>query len=521
LSLLIPIGLTLASLVLVFFRLGDKLLADWDESVYAQIARQMVQTGDWLTTRWADQFFFDKPPLYMWAEGLLFQTFGVSELAARAPSALAGVGLVLVTFLIANTAYGRLTGILAALILLSTHGFLFYARFATLDIMLMFFSFLAIYGYGRARAGRQEWWYLVGAAIGLAFMTKSVAMFVPAGAIIIGLAFDRGLRVKTSLWTLLGAAVIFLALAVPWHLYMYLNYGQPFVASYVGQLIVGRALGEHIPNREDTWFYLSVLGADFYPWLYLLPIGLAFGLVDGWRRSSISLVLAAVAIITFGFYTLIRVKLNWYVIPIYPAGAILIAAFITNTLLPRRLTVALTALIALGATIFASVSVMVYDFLTVRVGYLLAVLAACCAAAFIWSRTRGRPLTASLLPFLAAFLLVASANAGRQAFLITPEPAAFLARVAARATVSRTQPLYILDHYPSVLLYSERPVSLLDNTTELASVVSRSKGGRIEAILQKRQAPDLASCCQVETVATSDELVYLVITPRASAGAEP
>src|SRR5215213_9765135 len=94
------IPLSLASLAAIFLvaRLGNGSLSDWDESIYAQQAKEMVQRGDWMTPYWGYDLWLNKPPLYLWSAALLFQFFGVSEFWARLPSALSGIALVLLTF---------------------------------------------------------------------------------------------------------------------------------------------------------------------------------------------------------------------------------------------------------------------------------------------------------------------------------------------------------------------------------------------------------------------------------------
>lgn len=511
----IAVVLALLSAVLLFLGLGRQDLWDWDESVYAQVSKEMIQTGDWLTTRWAQQLFFDKPPLYMWFEAILFQTVGISELTARAPSALSGVGLVLVTFLLGRLAYGRLTGILAALILLSTHGFLFYARFATLDTTLSFFSLLAIYAYARARRGDQRWRLLMGAAIGLAVMTKGAGAFPAIAAIAIGLLVDvignPEARHRASLLAIIGGGAIALLVAIPWHLYMYVAYGQPFIDGYIG-LIVEKAVGSGQPKHfEDLFYYLSILARDFFPWLFLLPVSIALGLADARRRSSISVVLIAMTILLFGIYSASPVKLPWYLVPLYPPAAILVAGFISNRRCRPRVTVGLTAACALVAVLLASISTGLYEIITPRVGYLFVLLTACAGVAIVWNWRRPPFVAARVLSLLALFLLLASANAARSAFVVERGPVATLARAAA---TSAGEPLVVLDHFPSALFYSGRPVDFLD---DYANLTARLNEGRpFSAILRKEVTQQLSSCCEVTPLAESDGYVYAKIARRAA-----
>src|SRR5713226_1112871 len=95
---------------LFFFRLGGTPLLDPDEPVYGQIAREMVRTGQWLTPHLGGRPWFDKPPLFYWAEAASMAVFGPTELAVRLPSALAAVLLCLLVFGLGRRLFGRWTG---------------------------------------------------------------------------------------------------------------------------------------------------------------------------------------------------------------------------------------------------------------------------------------------------------------------------------------------------------------------------------------------------------------------------
>lgn len=505
----LPFAFAVVASFVLFYRLNSPALADWDESVYAQIAKQMVESGDWLTTRWSTELFFDKPPLAFWLEGSLFRAFGVGELAARTPSALAGVGVVVLSFVLARRAYGVVAGVIAALILLVTHGFLYYARYATLDTTLTFFSMLAVYGYVRARDGRQIWWLLVGASLGLAVMTKSAGAWGPIAAIGLALILDSEARRRLRVLALLGAAVIFVAVAAPWHLYMYATYGEPFLQSYIGRIVVARALGGHLENREDLFYYLSVLGEDFYPWIFLLPFGVAFGVADSLRRASLSLVLVPLTVLTVVAYSIVQVKLPWYMVTAYSPAAILIAGFVTNTLWPRRVTVLMIAVAAFAAVVLASIAAGVYEVLTSRVTYLLAFLAVAVTIPLVWSMRRRDLMAVRLTAALVVFLLLASANVARPVFSLPSEPSAALARMAA----SSSGPVWTLEHYPSVVFYTGgRIVNTYPQLPDF--IASLPKGTAVESIIRKDQAAGLSDCCDVTTVAERENYVYARVTKR-------
>ncbi|MEO1447748.1 MAG: glycosyltransferase family 39 protein, partial [Cyanobacteria bacterium J06635_11] len=97
--------LGLIAFTMLFWRLGAESLNDWDEAIYAQVAKEIVNSGDWLTLHWGYEVWFHKPPLFMWVTATFFKLFEVNEFWARVPSALSGFGLVGCTYLIACKLY--------------------------------------------------------------------------------------------------------------------------------------------------------------------------------------------------------------------------------------------------------------------------------------------------------------------------------------------------------------------------------------------------------------------------------
>src|SRR5438105_999847 len=95
----------------MFFRLGQGSLHDWDEAIYAQVSKEMVVSGDWLTEHYEYTPWFEKPPLFFWSTALLLRLFGISELWARAASAMFGIAVLVVTYFLGKLVYGRWAGL--------------------------------------------------------------------------------------------------------------------------------------------------------------------------------------------------------------------------------------------------------------------------------------------------------------------------------------------------------------------------------------------------------------------------
>lgn len=315
--------LIVLAIIMLFVRLGRGAL-HFDEAIYAQVSKEMVERGEWLTPYWNGQVWFHKPPVFFWVTALLFEIFGISEFWARFASALFGLTVLLLCYLIAQQIYGRAAGVLAVLILLSTQLFMFYARFGTTDTALTSFILLAVYAYLRTEDDAR-FWLLAGAGCAMALMVKGAAGVVAPFVLLLAAIFERrlvsALRNKW-LWIGIGIGVLIL---LPWHVMMYRQHGDPFWKGYLVEHVVQRAASNwHTEYQRGLGYYFSVLRNFFSPWVYILPLALVFGRA---RRSAVVLVLG---LTVFLLYTFVQTKFQWYILPAIPAFAIVIAGFVTG-----------------------------------------------------------------------------------------------------------------------------------------------------------------------------------------------
>jgi Dolichyl-phosphate-mannose-protein mannosyltransferase len=142
------------------------------------------------TPHWDYRPWFHKPPLYEWSTAIFFRLFGISEFWARSASALSGVAVAALTYLIGRTLCSTLTGLLAVAILLTSYGFLVSARSGMTDVILTMFIYLAIYSYLRLERGNGVWWYPLRLSCALALLTKSTAALVAPAAILVTMSVD-------------------------------------------------------------------------------------------------------------------------------------------------------------------------------------------------------------------------------------------------------------------------------------------------------------------------------------------
>ena len=465
-------ALVLAAAVVLFFRLGQGPLLDFDEATYAEIAREIGAYHDFVHLHFNFTPWFNKAPLYQWLTAGLFQVFGPSELWARAVSAAAGAGVVGLTYLVGRTWLERLPAAGAALIVLLSNLFVRAARFGTSDILLTFWIYLGIYGYLRTR-GSPRWWYLVGASWGLAFMTKDIASLVGPAAVVVALVIDGRLAAlrRPEPYAAVALAV---AIALPWHIAMYLWQGSAFLQQYISYMVVARAQAQIEGHTGGLGYYAIWSGIGFYPWVFAAVAGFIPHVLVDIRERRASSVLAVLTVGVLALYTVVRSKLYWYIDPLMPAYALFAAAGIAWLL--RRRAVELAAIAALVAAVGIWISPNTVSGLPV---WLQWTFTAVLVAAVIASLARGgRPL-----PVVAAGALaftVASAITVAPLYDLPEQPGRALG-VPARTEGSGPLLLYVSNEavqFPndnvahSLGFYSHRQVITLFGADALRASVS-------------------------------------------------
>src|SRR2546425_1173434 len=239
--------------LLFFLGLGTLGLTDRDEGSNAEAAREMVESGDWLTPTLNGTPRFAKPILIYWLIACSYLVFGVSEFTARLPSALIGTLLVLMQYAFAKRLLGPTVGLRAALMLLLNFEVLAIGRMVLTDMVLVFFTTLSIFSFflameGEGRAKRWYWGFYVGMA--LATLTKGpVGVLVPLLAVIPYLLLTRRWREGAPECRLLTGTAVFLLIAAPWYAAMFLLPGPGHAASARGHTLTRffSVIGGHAP----------------------------------------------------------------------------------------------------------------------------------------------------------------------------------------------------------------------------------------------------------------------------------
>ena len=509
----------LLAIILILPGLGDSSLRDWDEAIYAQVGREVIQSGDWISLSHGYRPYFEKPPLLMWMIAASYKLFGVSEFSARLPAAIAGIFLVWVMYLTGSTMYGNRTGFLAALILLSSYGFVYHTRSGTTNMPLSLFVFTGMFAYLRLRNGNQKWWYLILSSCALAFMMKFWAGLVLPAVLAIMLFLDGKIREtlhSRHFWQGLLLAALIVA---PWHIIVYLRSGPQIIESYISRNLLQRTFTPLEGHHGTSLFYLDVLRQNFSPWFFLLPFAFAVGIKEMIDRQRTSAILIVQSLLVIGLYTfLVTTKIDLYILPVYPALCILVAYLFTQgsqTYRSNEFAYLITAAVIATAVdqnkiLLLGVFVILGIVLLLRMGILQA--------------ERISMSIAGLIFF--GFVVVGSIGLlqGNGPLLIAPiygppkvSPIAQIAAIAGEANSLEKEPLIGLameDEWgtpyavegPAASFYSNRPVDTALTVAQLESLMTVQKTGEI--IIAEKYLERLGEEFKITVIEKIDPLVY-------------
>ncbi|VTU22368.1 Undecaprenyl phosphate-alpha-4-amino-4-deoxy-L-arabinose arabinosyl transferase [Variovorax sp. SRS16] len=328
--LLVWLGL----LALVWFAsLGTRSLVHPDEGRYASLALEMARGGDWVTPRLNGLLYFEKPALQYWIGALSFLTFGVNEFAARLWPGIAGFLTVLAVGFTAGRLWGREAGIRALAIAASTTWIVVNSHYLTLDAGLTLFLTLALCAVlladhaGADARTRRRWIWLAWAAMAGAVLSKGLVGIVIPGAVLVFVSLWRR---DFSLWRRmhwLSGLLIFFVLTAPWFVLVSLR-NPGFAQFFFIHEHFTRYLTEEHQREGAWWYYLPLLLAGMLPWTGALP----WLLQDGRsaadrsaRRVTPRHVLIVWSVFVLAFFSASGSKLPSYILPMFPALALLLA----------------------------------------------------------------------------------------------------------------------------------------------------------------------------------------------------
>lgn len=335
-----------AAAVYIGCMISPPSLMDDVDAVQAQIAHNMITSGDWVTARLDGVAYMEKAPLIYWMMAICYKIFGVHDWSARIPVVLSSIGLAWITAAFGMWAFGRLAGFYAGLCMATCVGLFLFTRIQIPDVMVAAAMALSMWSFLRAiddEEPRPRWWALVFAAtLGTSLLLKSlIGVVFPVAACIVYLVVTRQFGVWRRLQPLNGIAVI-IAIAAPWHILATLRnppyfdltmHSSPgeyhgFLWFFVMNEQVLRFLNLRYPRDYNTvprvWFWLFHL-IWLFPWSVYFPAvaKLSFKPVDrAGKTRLLALCWTGFVLIFFTFST----TQEYYSMPCYPALALLLGS---------------------------------------------------------------------------------------------------------------------------------------------------------------------------------------------------
>ncbi len=354
-----------------FYSLDLRTLVPTDEGRYAEMAREMFATGDWITTRLNGIKYFEKPPLQTWMTALAFHAFGLGEWQARLWTGLSGLFGILLSAYTARRLFGERVGFNTGLVLGSSLLWVALGHFNTLDMGLaamMNISLCSLLLAQRKDATPPEcrrWMLACWAGMGLAVLSKGlIGIVLPGAVLVLYTLFARDWAMWKRL-NFLGGVPLFLAITAPW--FILVSMKNPEFPHFFFIHEHFERFTTKVHHRTGPWHYfIPVLLLGILPWLAMFPQSLW----QAWRERTSGfqpkLMLLIWAAFIFFFFSISHSKLVSYILPIFPALAMLIACHLEDA--SRKAVVINAGLIALLSAVglvlaprFSSLASDAYD----------------------------------------------------------------------------------------------------------------------------------------------------------------
>ena len=305
----------------------------WDEARHAVNALEMVQSGNWITVTYNHEpdFANIKFPLGAWLIAINYKLFGINEFSLRLWSVVFTISTTVLVYLFGSLIKNRWLGVLAGLIFITSMQVIVkhagitgdYDAGASFFVTLSLFLFLLFY-----KTEKRGFLFSSMAAIGLGIMYKSfVPGLIPLFIISTFLLFSKKRKIFFNLKMLSLCVLIIIGIISPWLILRSASDSSFFIILLNSDY--WQRLTTPVDNHgEPFWFYLGQMGTGFFPWIYLLPFGL-FAVFRGYKKNKneYDLFLLIWFFTIFLLFSLATTKNFWYMLPIFPAMALIVAIF--------------------------------------------------------------------------------------------------------------------------------------------------------------------------------------------------
>jgi len=472
-----------------FGTLDARHLLRSDEGRYAEIAREMVATGDWVTIRYNGVKYFEKPPFQMWMTALAYEGFGIGEWQARLWVAVSGALGIAMTMVAARRWFGPTVAVLSGAVLLAAPGWNLGSHFNSLDMGVSGALACVLAGVLMAQhpsaspAARRLWMLFAWGSMAIAVLTKGlIGIALPGLVLVVYTAVARDLAIWRRIH-LASGALLMLVVAAPW--FVLISSRNPEFARFF-------FIHEHFQRYLSTvhlrdgpwWYFIPLLIGGFLPWIALFP-RMAMAVRDESRPASFRpvLLLAIWAVAIFLFFSASSSKLPGYILPVFPALALL-AAVALERLTPaqwrRHLIGAIVVVAALlvatpFAERFARTAAQAASYRSFATWLAIGCAIALVGLVAAWRLNTGDPLRSMVVYAIALFLMATATLRGHEAFGGTSSGADLVPAIAAMA--GPEVPLYsvrTLDH--TLPFYLRRTPVMVDVTDELEFGLAQEPG---------------------------------------------
>ena len=487
--------------------LGGPSLWDIDEGNNSEAAREMWRAGNWIVPTCNYRLREDKPALLYWLQGAAYATFGAGEFAARLPSALAALAAMLATYELGRRLFSASSGLLAGLLLGTAVLFCAAAHFANPDSLLNACSLFALFFFWRDYAGgRRGWSPWSAAAAGLGVLAKGpVGLVLPAAVALLFLLWRWDLRRLWSLRLLTGL-LAFVLVAAPWYVWVTVETKGAWTVGFWTHHNVNRFAGALEGHAGPFYYYAVAVLVGCAPWCVFFGPTAWYALrrlrgkapeaapsplstVAGERgegadeRPAVQFLVCWMAVY-FIFFSASGTKLPNYILPLYPAAALLTGRFLDQW---RRgaarppawligTNLACLALIGVGAVVglltvggvlsVPGLSLRRFPGLGGYAGLGAPLLLGAAAAAWLLLRRASR--AAALVAVLASALLFTASAAGWGAGALEAwkAPKALAEALPPDQTRRDVRVAAFAYYQPSLIFYCQREVACLDSEQE-------------------------------------------------------